>query len=181
MHSRLWTLGLILGVRLRLGFKTGVTKLFETQSCFFVQIHAKGYQFDTQTSEIKICIIFFHMMLSVIINIKIFIIIKKLIMFMLLSKQAMGNPHGPYRRPGSRGHHAGDPWFRFSTLPASVVQRRALLYVLVSCYRRRAIKFSKVKAPWQTYSHCLKTAWLVLLSKGNVLKTCCYFAFEITL
>jgi len=47
MHPRFWTLGWILGVRLRLGFKAGVTKLFETQSCFLVQIHAKGYQFDT--------------------------------------------------------------------------------------------------------------------------------------
>jgi len=40
-------------VKLRLGFKVGVTKLFETQSCVFVQIHVKGYQFDTQTSETK--------------------------------------------------------------------------------------------------------------------------------
>jgi len=40
------------------------TKHFETQSCFLVQIHAKGYQFDTQTSEIKICIICLHIMLS---------------------------------------------------------------------------------------------------------------------
>jgi len=53
-----------------LGFKAGVTKLFETQSCFLVQIYAKGYQFDTQTSEIKICIICLHMMLSLIIKIK---------------------------------------------------------------------------------------------------------------
>jgi len=28
---------------------------------------------------------------------------------MLLSEQAMGNPHGPYRQPGSGGHHVGDP------------------------------------------------------------------------
>jgi len=36
--------------------------------------------------------------------------------YMLLSEQATGNPHGPYRRPGSSGHHLGDPWFRPSTL-----------------------------------------------------------------
>jgi len=48
-------------------------------------------------------------------------------MFMLLSEHAMGNPHGLYRWPGSRGHHVGDPWFRFSMLLASVVQPRALL------------------------------------------------------
>ena len=41
---------------------------------------------------------------------------------MLLSEQATGNPHGPYGRPGSRGHHVGDPWFRFSTLLASAGQ-----------------------------------------------------------
>ena len=35
-----------------------------------VQIHAKGYQFDTQTSEIKICIIFLHIILSLVIKIK---------------------------------------------------------------------------------------------------------------
>ena len=45
------------------------------------------------------------------------IIVKKLIMFVLLSEQAMGNPHdGPYWRSGSGGHHAGDPWLRLSTL-----------------------------------------------------------------
>jgi len=48
-------------------------------------------------------------------------------MFMLLSEQTTGNPHGPYGQPGSRGYHVGDPWFRFSTLLASVVQPRALL------------------------------------------------------
>ena len=48
-------------------------------------------------------------------------------MFMLLSEHAMGNPHGPYRRYGSGGHHVGDPWFRLSTLLASVVQPGALL------------------------------------------------------
>jgi len=37
-------------------------------------------------------------------------------MLMLLSEQATGNPHGPYGWPGSRGHHVGDLWFRFSTL-----------------------------------------------------------------
>ena len=46
---------------------------------------------------------------------------------MLLSEQATGNPHGPYGQLGSRGHHVGDPWFRFSTLLASVAQPRALL------------------------------------------------------
>ena len=68
MHPRLWTLGLIIGVRLRLGHKAGVTKLFETQNCFLVQILAKGYHFDTQTSEIKIYIICLHMMLPLIIK-----------------------------------------------------------------------------------------------------------------
>ena len=55
------------------------------------------------------------MMLSLKIKIK-DIIVKKLIIFMILSEQAMGNLHGPYRRPGSGGHHFGDPWFTFSTL-----------------------------------------------------------------
>jgi len=35
-----------------------------------VQIHAKGYQFDTQTYEIKIFTICLHIMLSLIIKIK---------------------------------------------------------------------------------------------------------------
>jgi len=35
-----------------------------------VQIHANGYQFGGQTSEIKICIIGLHIMLSLIIKIK---------------------------------------------------------------------------------------------------------------
>jgi len=48
-------------------------------------------------------------------------------MFLLLSEQATGNSHGPYGRLGSRRHHVGDPWFRFSTLPVSVVQPRALV------------------------------------------------------
>jgi len=48
----------------------GVTKLFETQSCFLVQKQWKVYQFDTQTSEIKICVICLHMMLSLILKIK---------------------------------------------------------------------------------------------------------------
>ena len=34
-------------------FSAGVTNLYETESYFLVQIHAKGYQFDTHTSEIK--------------------------------------------------------------------------------------------------------------------------------
>jgi len=33
----------------------GVTNVFETESYFMVQIHAKGYQSDAHTSEIKIC------------------------------------------------------------------------------------------------------------------------------
>jgi len=48
-------------------------------------------------------------------------------MFMLFSEQVMGNPHCPYGRPASCGYHVGDPWFRFITLLASVVQPRALL------------------------------------------------------
>jgi len=36
-------------------FNSGVTNLFETESYFLVQIHAKGDQFETHTSEIKIC------------------------------------------------------------------------------------------------------------------------------
>jgi len=51
--------------------------------------------------------IYLHMMLSLKTKIK-DIIAKKLIMFMLLSEQATGNPHGPYRGPGSGGHH--DLW-----------------------------------------------------------------------
>ena len=58
--------------------------------------------------------IYLHMMLSL--KTKIKDIVKKLTMFMLLSEQATDNPHGPYRRPGSGGHHLGDPWFRLSTL-----------------------------------------------------------------
>jgi len=56
--------------------------------------------------------IYLHKMLSLKIKIKdrLFIIVKKLIMFMLLSELATGNPHGPCRRPGSGGHHLGDPW-----------------------------------------------------------------------
>jgi len=46
--------------------------------------------------------------------------VKTLILFMLLSEQAMGNPHGPYGRPGSRGHHVGVPWLRFNTLLACI-------------------------------------------------------------
>jgi len=41
-------------------------------------------------------------------------------MFMLLSEQTTGNPHGPYGQPGSRGYHVGDPWFRFSTVEVSL-------------------------------------------------------------
>jgi len=35
-----------------------------------VQIHAKRYQFQTQTFEIKVCTICIHIMLSIIIKIK---------------------------------------------------------------------------------------------------------------
>jgi len=28
----------------------------------------------------------------------------------------MCDPCGPYGRPGARGHHVGDPWFRFTML-----------------------------------------------------------------
>ena len=67
-------------------------------------------------------------------------------MFMLLSEQATDNPHGPYRRPGSGGHHLGDPWFRLSTLGYQQVQCSLghSCQVLVSCYRHRANKFSKL-------------------------------------
>jgi len=34
-------------------------------------------------------------------------------MFVLLSEQATGNPHGPNRRPGCNGHHVGERWFMF--------------------------------------------------------------------
>jgi len=37
-------------------------------------------------------------------------------MFMVLSEQATGNLHGPYRRPSSGGLHLGDPLFRLSTV-----------------------------------------------------------------
>jgi len=37
-------------------------------------------------------------------------------MFILLSEQATGNPHDPYRQHGIRGHHLGDPWFRLIML-----------------------------------------------------------------
>ena len=68
-----------------------------------MQFHAKDYQFDTKTSEIKICIICLHFMLLLIIEIKIFIIAMILIMFVLLPEQATSNLHGPYERPGSCG------------------------------------------------------------------------------
>jgi len=42
-----------------LGLRAGVTKLFETRSYFLVQIHANGYQSNTQTFQIKICTIVF--------------------------------------------------------------------------------------------------------------------------
>jgi len=53
----------------------------------------------------------------------------------------------------------------------------------MSCYRRRANMFSKGKAPWRTYSksHCLKTAWLFLVYKGqwteNLLLLCIWDYF----
>jgi len=77
-------------------------------------------------------------------------------MFMLLSEQAMGNPHGPYGRPGSHGHHVDDPWFRFSMLLASIVRPRALLSCVSVMLQATANMFSKVKAPWQTYNHCVR-------------------------
>jgi len=80
-------------------------------------------------------------------------------MFMPLSEQATRNPHNPYGRPCSRGHHAGDPWFRFSTLLASVAQPGALLSCVSVMLQATGKKFSKVKAVWRTYSHCLRTAW----------------------
>ena len=102
---------------LRLGFKAGVTNLLpQTQSCYLVQIHAKVYQVDTHTSENKNLLDLSSYDVIIKKKLKIFIIVKKLIMFMLLSEQAMGNPHGPYWRSGSGGHHVGDPWFRLSTL-----------------------------------------------------------------
>jgi len=71
------------------------------------------------------------MLLSLIIKIKDIHHCKKLIMFMLLSEQATGNPRGLHGRPGSHGHHIGDLWFWFSTLLASVVQPRALLSCVI--------------------------------------------------
>jgi len=52
------------------GFRAEVTKVFKIQSYSLIQIHAKGYKFDTQTFEIKICTICLHIMLSLIIKIK---------------------------------------------------------------------------------------------------------------
>jgi len=48
--------------------RAGVTNLFETESYFLVQIHAKAYQFDTHTSEINICWISKFVLNNVIIN-----------------------------------------------------------------------------------------------------------------
>jgi len=48
----------------------GVTELFKTWSYFLLQIHAKWYQFNTQTFQKKICTICLHIMLPLIINIK---------------------------------------------------------------------------------------------------------------
>jgi len=92
-----------------------------------VQIRAKGYQCHTQTSEIKICIICLHIMLSLIIKIKDIHHYKETDHVYAIVKTGHGNPHGPYGRPGSRGHHVGDPCSRCGTLLASVVQSRALL------------------------------------------------------
>ena len=78
---------------------------------------------------------------------------------------------GPaYRQFIARGHHVGDTWFRFSMLLASVVQPSAFLWCIRVKWRTN--KFSKLKFLWRTYSHYLK---------NNELKTCCYFAFEVTL
>jgi len=42
-----------------------VTNLFGTESCFLVQIHAKGHQFDTYTSEIKFAkFVFNHVIIN---------------------------------------------------------------------------------------------------------------------
>ena len=72
MYPSWWTFRLGWGVRLRLRFREGVTKLFKTRtkSYFSVQIHAKGYQFNIQTFQIKICLICLHIMLPLIIKIK---------------------------------------------------------------------------------------------------------------
>jgi len=80
-------------------------------------------------------------------------------MFMLMSEQATSNPHGPYGRPGSCGHHVGDTWFRFGTLLASVAQSRALLSCVSVVLQATGKKVFKSEGPWRTYSHCLKTAW----------------------
>jgi len=49
-------------------------------------------------------------------------------------------------------------------LLAIVVQPSA--HLCVTLYSRRTNKFSKVKVPWPTYSHCLTTTWF-LVSKGQ--------------
>jgi len=43
-------------------------------------------------------------------------------------------------------------------LLATVVQPSAQLSC-VTRYSRRTNKFSKVKIPWPTYRHCLRTTW----------------------
>jgi len=67
----------------------GVTNLFETESYFLVQIHAKGYQFDTHFWN-KNLLNLSSVMLSI--KLKIFSNVKTLIMFMLLPEQARGRP-----------------------------------------------------------------------------------------
>ena len=57
----------------------GVTNLFETENYFLVQIHAKGYQFDTHTSDIKICSICLQLCYQE--KLKIFIHVKTFNMF----------------------------------------------------------------------------------------------------
>jgi len=52
------------------GFRAEVTKVLKTQSYSLIQIHVKGYKFDTQTFEIKICTICLHIMLSLILKIR---------------------------------------------------------------------------------------------------------------
>jgi len=83
---------------------------------------------NIQTFQIKICTICLHIMLLLIIKLNIFINVKTLIVFMLLSEQSYGRPTWFVR---AAWHHVGDPWFRFSMLLASVVQPSAHL----SCIR----------------------------------------------
>ena len=75
--------------------RPGVTNLFDTESYFLVQIHAKGYQFDTHFWN-KNLLNLSSIMLSLI-EMKIFINVKTMIMFCYCQNKRASDPRGPCR------------------------------------------------------------------------------------